>query len=293
MRKAMFQTISEFVRNDERVLVMLADIGAAGFKNLMREYPERVLNIGIFEDGMIGVAAGCAIKGMIPVVYGITPYIAERALEQLKLDFSYQNLGATFITTGAAYDFSKGGYSHYCPEDAAVLKQIPGIEFIAPGTPEQMESLLRQTFYNGRPTFFRMSDYCNINKVMVNYKKAEVIKTGTKATVLAVSTMLDTVITACEGLNVSILYYTTLSPFDSDTLVEQSLSNNFLICEPEQEGTITYDVVKAFEGKPVSIMHIGIPREIIRTYGTKIEKDNFYGLTVKQIKNRLIKIMQS
>ena len=293
MRKAMFHTISEFVRKDERIIVMLADIGAAGFKDLMQEYPERVLNIGVFEDGMISVAAGCAIKGMIPVVYGITPYIAERALEQLKIDFAYQNLGATFISTGAAYDFSKLGYSHYCPEDAAILKQIPGIEFIAPGTPEQMESLLRQTFYNGHPTFFRMSDYINQNNTTVQYGKAEVVKTGKKATVISVSTMLDIVMTACEDFDVTILYYTTLSPFDTEALVNYSAANKFLICEPQQEGTITYDVVKAFEGKPISIEHIGIPREIIRSYGTKDEKDIFFGMIFENIRNRIELMIES
>jgi transketolase len=283
----MFKTVSEYVHDDNRIIVMLADIGAAGFKDLMHEHPDRVLNMGIFEDGMISVAAGCAIKGMIPVVYGITPFIAERALEQLKLDFAFQNLGAIFITTGASYDFSKLGYSHYCPEDASVIKQIPNLEFVAPGTSAQMESLLRQTFYANRPVFFRMSDYSNYNNVDVQYGKATVIKTGNKATVIAVSTMLDMVLTVCQDYDVTILYYTTLAPFDTETLVKYSVSNKFLICEPELEGTITYDVVKAFEGKPVSIEHIGIPREIIRTYGTKEEKDSSFGLTVENIRNKL------
>jgi transketolase len=283
----MFKTISEYVRNDDRIIVMLADIGASGFKDLISEYPDRVLNIGIFEDAMISIAAGCAIKGMIPVVYGITPFIAERALEQLKLDFAFQGLGGIFITTGASYDFSKLGYSHYCPEDAAVIKQIPNLEFIAPGTPAQMECLLRQTFYNRRPTFFRMSDYSNCNNIDVQYEKATVVKTGNMATVIVVSTMLDMVLSACKDFDVTILYYTTLAPFDTETLVKHSSSNKFLICEPELEGTITYDVVKAFEGKPISIEHVGIPREIIRTYGTKKEKDDCFGLTVKNIEMKL------
>jgi transketolase len=83
------------------------------------------------------------------------------------------------------------------------------------------------------------------------------------------------------------LYYTTLSPFDAETLIKYSSTNKFLICEPELEGTMTYDIVKAFEGKPLSIEHIGIPRQIIRTYGTKIEKDNCFKLTVENIRNKL------
>jgi transketolase len=104
--------------------------------------------------------------------------------------------------------------------------------------------------------------------------------------------MLDIVISACKDYDVTILYYTTLAPFDSETLVKCSRSTKFLICEPELEGTLTYDVVKAFEGKSVSIEHIGIPREIIRTYGTKKEKDDYFSLTVNTIKNKLKNILE-
>jgi transketolase len=288
----MFQTVSELVRNDERVIVMLADIGAAGFKQLMREYPDRVLNIGIFEDGMISVAAGCAIKGMIPVVYGITPFLAERALEQMKLDFAFQKLGATFITTGAAYDFSKYGYSHFCPEDAAVIKQIPGMDFIAPGTPGQMESLLKETFGNGKPAFFRMSDFPNKTGADVRYGKAEVIKKGALASVIAVSTMLDAVLEACGDEDVTILYYTTLSPFDTATLVQNCPSNKILVCEPQLAGTLTNDIVGGLPGRSIRIETVGIPREIIRSYGTKYEKDESSGLTAKNIKKKLADLLQ-
>ncbi len=117
MRKAMQKAVSETITCNSKTALFLIDIGVWAFRDLLNEYPERVKNIGIFEPGTIGVAAGLALSGITPIVYGISPFIVQRSLEQLKLDFVYQNVGGNFITTGASYDFSTLGYSHYCPED--------------------------------------------------------------------------------------------------------------------------------------------------------------------------------
>ena len=98
--------VSDMIVNHSNTMLILIDIGAFGFRDFMEKYPDRVKNIGIFEDGIVGVSAGLALSGMIPTVYGITPFIVQRSLEQLKLDYIYQNVGGNFITTGAAYDFS-------------------------------------------------------------------------------------------------------------------------------------------------------------------------------------------
>ncbi len=71
-------------------------------------------------------------------------------MEQLKLNFIYQNLGGNFITTGASYDFSKLGYSHYCPEDDRNLKTLPGMEILIPGTPKQFETLFEKCCMNNK-----------------------------------------------------------------------------------------------------------------------------------------------
>jgi transketolase len=282
----MFETVSDIVSKDSSTVLMLADIGAFGFKNLIDNFPERAMNIGVFEDGMVSVAAGMSLRGLKPIIYGISPYIAVRALEQIKLNFAYQCTGGVFLTTGAAYDFSTLGYSHYCPEDLGVIKMIPGVKFIAPGTSSQFDSLFRERYMQPEPTYFRLSDWANETQCEVIYGKANVIKKGKKATVVAVSTMLDKVIEACKNEDVTILYYTTLEPFDKKTLVNNCPSRKVLLCEPHYEGTLSWDVLTAFTSS-VKINCVGLPRKIMREYGTKIEKDNYYGLTVKNVKYAL------
>ena len=214
----MINSVSKVIEENENTALFLVDIGVWGFRDVLKKYPARAFNCGIFEDGMVSVAAGMSLAGITPFIYGISPFILGRAYDQLKLDFCYQNLAGNFITTGAAYDFSKLGYSHYCPEDIELARTMPGLEFIAAGTPKEFEKLFAETWNDGKPSYYRLSDYCNKFDAEVSFGKATVIKKGSKGTVIAVSTMLDAVMEACNDIDVTILYYTTLTPFDAVTL---------------------------------------------------------------------------
>lgn len=283
MRKHMVASVSDFIRSEPRACILMADTGVYSFRNVASDHPSRVLDVGIMEDGLVGIAAGMALDGMIPTIYAMTPFIVERALEQLKLDFVYQKLQGNIFTLGAAYDFSMLGYSHYCAEDFAVLKNLPELEFLAPGTGDELEKLFRQCCDNGHLTYFRMSDYPNKSSIDVTFGKANIIRTGEKATVIAIGTILDLVIDAVGDEDVSILYYTTLTPFDKDTLKQNSESGRILVCEPEFVGSIDSEILECFPDRFVKVSHVGLPVEVYRNYGTKQEKDSYYGLTVDNI----------
>ena len=283
----MKESVSGMISSFEDMVFFMIDIGAYAFQDFRREYPGRVKNIGIFEPGTIGVAAGVGLGGMIPTVYGISPFIVQRSLEQLKLDFIYQGVGGNFITTGAAYDFSTLGYSHYCAEDVATLKTLPGMEILVPGTPAQFTVLYEACARDGKASYFRMTDHCNKTEVNVEFGKACVIKRGTKATVVTFAEMLDAVVGACSDLDVTILYYTTAEPFDYRTLRENLVGDKVFVCEPFYEGTFCPDILKAISGRGVDVGEMGVPKEVLSTYGTKEDKDLNLGLTAKGIRGRI------
>lgn len=280
------------IPNEPDTVFMTVDIGMWAIRDVLKNYPDRCMNVGIFEDAMMSVAAGMASRGVVPTMFGIQPYLVERAYEQIKMDMAYMKFGANIVGTGAAIDYSKYGYSHYCAEDCAILKQLPGVELIAPGTAEEFESLFEQCYRNTHPTFYRVSDHPNVsynNEVV--FGKANVIKRGSKATVIAVSVMLDMVMEACKDDDVTVLYYTTLIPFDGETLREECKNGKILVCEPHFAGSLDSDIVNAFEDEPLQISHVGLPREIFRNYGTYDEKMNYYGLNVDNISRKLKKLI--
>ncbi len=285
--------VKEYINREENSALLLVDIGVWPFHDLIKAHPERVRNIGIFEPGIISLAAGLSISGINPIVYGISPFIVQRALEQIKLDFAYQEVAGNLITTGASYDFSTLGYSHFCPEDVSTLRSIPGIEIITPGTSKQFISLWNSSHANDKLTYFRLTDYCNKSEYDVTFGKATLIKKGNCATVVTAAETLDAVIGATKDLDVTILYYTTMVPFDEETLSNELCGNKVFVCTPFYEGTMIPSIVKAICGQRCAIREKSVPLEITRKYGTKIERDEYYGLTVDGIRSDLLDFLSN
>lgn len=288
MRRAFLSRIGEMIRTEEDTTFFTVDIGMWALRDELRDFPERCINVGIYEDGMISIAAGMARRGLVPTVFGIQPYLIDRTLEQIKMDLAYQGLGINVVGTGAAVDYPKYGYSHYCPEDLMLIKAIPGCEFLAPGSAKQFTQLFNQCYRDGKPSFFRVSDHPNtIYDVDVEFGKANIIKKGSQATVVAVSVTLDLVMEVCEKEDVTVLYYTSLEPFDRDTLAVNCNSGKVLIVEPEYEGSLLHDVITALGNRQVTVSQVAFPREIFRNYGSYDEKMNYYGFTADNISEKL------
>lgn len=285
--------VRETIQNYDNTALLLVDIGVYPFRDLLERYPQRAKNIGIFEPGTVSLAAGLSLAGVMPIVYGISPFIVQRSLEQLKLDFVYQDIGGNFITTGAAYDFSTLGYSHYCPEDMATLRLLPGLEILAPGTPDQFERLFRARRFGNNPSYFRMTDYPNRTQANVEFGKAAVLKRGRKATVISVAEQLDATMAACQDLDVTVLYYTTLAPFDADTLAQEYVGEKVFVVSPFYKGSLYADIVSALQGQPIRLSGAEVSLKILRSYGTKRDKDIALGLDARGIYKKLERFLRS
>lgn len=289
MRKQFVKTVEEILKTDNKTTLLLGDIGVFGFRNAFKEFPNRVYNIGILEQSTVSVAAGMASNGLIPIVHTIAPFLVERALEQLKVDFGYQNLGGNFVSIGASYDYAALGGTHHCPADVMLMSSIPNMQIVCAGSSQEFDSLFKQAYNNGQPTYFRLSEYENIFTENVEFGKAKIVKGnyGGVATIIVVGNMLDKVMKACEDLPVIVLYYNTINPFDSE-LVKEYFHENIIVIEPFFEGSINYKINKALEGKKYKLTNIGVPHQFLTNYGTKEEHDKQLGLDVEGIRKKIL-----
>lgn len=292
MRKQFIKTVESILEKDKKAVLLLGDIGVFGFKKSFELFPDRTLNIGILEQSTIGLASGLSMQGLIPIVHTIAPFLVERSLEQLKDDFCYQKLGGNFVSVGASYDYAALGCTHHCPGDVGMLKNIPGMEIVLPGTAEEFDILFKESYANGNPTYFRLNEKSNSNNHPVKFGKAEIIKKGKKATIIAVGPMLELVMMVAEDLDVTILYYTTVIPFDKKTLKENSESGKILLCEPYYSGALLPEIMETLSPKPVSIESIGVPLRMMTNYGTANEHDDSIGFTYKNIREKLLKLIK-
>src|SRR5215471_16547065 len=259
MRQQMVTTLEELMATDERLVVLLADISYSLFNKDNPIFSERLLNLGILEQTLISSAAGMALEGFIPAVHSFVPFLVERPLEQLKDDFCYQQLGGNFISTGASYDYSVEGMTHHGPGDVQILRSLPGMQIVVPGTPSEFDTLFRESYANGSPTYYRLSVKSNPVEYSVRFGELTVVKQGKRATVIAVGPMLASVLPAVEDMDVTVLYCTTVAPFDGETLCSASQGNGIVVVEPYYEGVLVPDICVAMKQAPVRVETIGVP----------------------------------
>ncbi len=281
--------MAEVMKADKRLTLLLGDIGVFGFRQVFADYPERIYKVGILEQATVSLAAGLAMEGFVPVVHTIAPFLVERSYEQLKVDFGYQGLGGNFVSVGASYDYAALGCTHHCPADVGVLKNIPNMSIVVPGTAKEFDLLFKQAYAEPHPTYYRLSESGNPTDHDVLLGKAKVIQRGTKAVVLAFGPMLGPVSDAVKDLDVTLLYYTTVKPFDAETLREVTRGGSkVIVCEPYYMGTVSFDVSQALKGLTYAVDFVGVPHEFLYDYGTKEEHDIQLGLTAKDIKSKVL-----
>lgn len=288
MREQAGETAADLLVEDPRVAVVLAEISTGQFGRALDHDPSRAVNVGIMEQTMVGVAAGFAMEGFLPIVHTITPFLVERPLEQIKLDFGYQGLGGTFVSVGASYDYTAEGFTHHAPGDVQAMLTVPGMQVLVPGTAGELDRLFRATYANLRPTYLRPSTAANGETRDVAVGRIEVVRRGADATVIAVGPMLDRTLEAVAGQDVTVLYATSVAPFDADGLAREAAGAEPVIAvAPFLEGTLAPAVTAALAHRAARFTWIGVPPTILRAYGTPADHDRERGLDAAGIRERI------
>jgi transketolase len=239
------------------------------------------------EQSMVGVAAGFALEGFLPVVHTIAPFLAERALEQVKLEFGYQGLEGLFVSTGASYDYGTSGFTHHSPGDVAALSTVPGMEIVVPGAAAEAHALVRAKHANGRPTYLRTTVSENGVARELAPGGLTPVRRGRELTVIAVGPMLDRTLAALDGVDATVLYATTVLPLDAAVLASEAVFPDVVVVEPFFEGTLAGQITAALRHRPTRLLSIGVPRRAIRTYGTTEEHDRELGLDAASLHERI------
>ena len=285
MRRKFQEVISESIRSDDNLVLLLGDIGVFGFSKVKEDFPERVINVGILEQTMISMAAGIAASGMNPIVHSIAPFLVERALEQIKIDFGYQKLHGNLFSVGGSIDYSTLGGTHHCPGDVSILLTIPGTEILIPGTSGELEIMINDHLKNKKLTYFRLSE--KENTINLRYSKTGIseIKAGKGLSLICIGPFLDEVVEATQNLDVQVIYINKIDALKGKILRETCLNDKILLIEPFYEGTTSSLVMKNLN-RQIYLQSIGVPREFIHRYGSQDEILKHIGLTSDKIESK-------
>jgi transketolase len=281
MRQVFVDTVSAAMDTHPRLVVVLADITADAFTPASGRHPDRVVNVGIREQCMIGVAGGLALTGFRPVVHSYAPFLIERPFEQIKLDLGHQDVGAVLVGIGGSYDDPVWGRTHQAPGDVALLDTLPGWTVHVPGHPAEVEPLLRCALTGDGRVYLRLSTQTNAHPQPA-LSGFQAVKHGRRGVVLAVGPMLDRVLHATRHADVTVLYAATVRPFDEAALRSAVLAADHAdvaLVEPYLAGTSAHLVNAALSHIPHRIRSIGVHRDLeLRAYGRPADHDAVHGL---------------
>ncbi|HEX8628586.1 MAG TPA: transketolase [Catenuloplanes sp.] len=278
MRDSFITTATALLAEDPRTAMVLADISAANFRPALDRHPDRVLNVGIREQLMVGVAGGLALTGMRPIVHSYATFVVDRAYEQLKLDLGHQDVGAVLVSVGASYDGSSMGYTHFSPGDVALLDTLDGWRVHVPGHPDEVAPLLRAAARTDDRVYIRLSSQENRNGHGTEGGLRVIRRGGAGAPlVIAVGPMLDPALAAVHDLDVTVAYTNTPRPFDVAGL-RALAGRDVVLVEPYLAGTSTRVVNEGLSDRPHRLLALGVGRTDLRRYGQPEDHARWHGL---------------
>jgi len=156
VRNAFKEEVTELGREDERVVLLMGDIGNRMFDAYQELQSERFFNCGVAEANMVSVAAGLASTGLRPVCYTITPFMTARCYEQIRIDVCYHDQPVVIVGTGAGLSYASLGATHHSWDDIALMRVLPGMRVFCPGDAMEVKACLRLALKQDRPAYIRI-----------------------------------------------------------------------------------------------------------------------------------------
>lgn len=281
-RECFYRLVPELLAQDERIALVLAEIGVAYLEpHLTPDVEPRVINVGIREQAMIGVAGGLALAGLRPIVHTFPPFLIERPFEQVKLDLGHQDVGAVLVSSGGSYGWPQGGETHFGQRDVALLDTLDGWTVHVPGHVEEVEWMLRSAASSEDRVYIRLDGVSNDRSYGNPDGSMAVLQEGDSGTVVSVGPMTDRVLAAAEGRDVTVLHASTIRPFDIHTLRETLTEPDVMLVEPYLAGTSVPQVDRALADVRHRVLGVGVEAGERRRYGTVAEHDHANGLDVE------------
>ncbi len=146
MRDAFVRALMREMTENPKTVLVTGDLGFGVLRPVKETFPDRLINAGIAEQSMVGLAAGLSAAGWKVVVYSIGNFPTIRPLEQIRNDCAYHGADVKIVCVGGGFVYGSLGMTHHATEDMAVMRAIPGITCFAPGDPAETEAAVRAMF---------------------------------------------------------------------------------------------------------------------------------------------------
>ncbi|SEP68963.1 transketolase family protein [Microlunatus flavus] len=242
-RNAYVDTLADLARSDHRIVGVVNDsVGSSKLDAFKKAFPDRLINVGIAEQDMVGVAAGLANGGRIPFVSAASCFLTARALEQIKADVSYsdRNVKLCGMSPGVAY--GELGPTHQSIEDIAWLRAIDNMTIVVPADPVETAAAMRWAAATEGPAFIRVSRMSVPAIFDESYTfvpgRATTVREGDDVTIISNGTVLWRALAAAEqleagGVSARVVSMPTVKPLDVDAVLAAARETRGIVTAEE------------------------------------------------------------
>ncbi|TCC36626.1 transketolase family protein [Kribbella speibonae] len=282
--------LTELGETDERIVVVTADLAKSNkLLDFRDRFPDRFFNVGIAEQNLMGVAAGLALEGKIPVASTFAAFASMRAHEQVRSDIGYVDLPVKILATTSGLTAGIMGPTHQGNEDIAVMRTIPNMTVLAPSDPLQVSEFIELAIGLPGPVYIRVGRgedpvlYGEDQKIEIG--KAIVAREGTDVSIVACGTMMKDAIQAheqlaSEGVSARVLDFHTVKPLDRDAIIAAARETGTIVTVEDHFvtgglGSAVAEVV-AEEGLGARVRRLGVP-DVFAEVGVPDELYRHYG----------------
>jgi transketolase len=297
MRGAFFRALLELAEQDERVHLVVGDLGFGVVEEFARRFPNRFLNAGVAEQNMTGIAAGMALSGKIVFTYSIANFPILRCLEQLRNDVCYHNANVKIVAVGGGLAYGALGATHHATEDLAILRSLPRMVVVAPGDPVETEAATRAVIAQAGPCYLRLgrAGEAKIHPTQIDFVlgKAIEVREGRDIALISTGGMLGTAMQVADILQnadvqTRLLSMHTVKPLDT-AAIESAVRETGAIFTLEEHsvvgglgGAVAEFLVENWE-TPLTFKRFGLPSEFSSFIGSQEYIRDRHGLSAKAI----------
>lgn len=302
-RDAYAQTLEEMAAADPRVCVVVNDsLSSSKMKGFKAKFPERLINVGIAEQEMVGVGNGLANGGMVPYVSGAACFLTGRAMEQVKVDLAYSKANVKLCGMSPGMGYGQLGPTHHSIEDLAWTRVLPNLVVVVPADPIETAAVMRFSLEYQGPMFLRINrmpvPQVHADDYRFHLGKAVMLREGRDVTLVANGGLVARALEAAEalaaqGVDARVLNLSTLKPLDREAILDAAATTRGIVTAEEAFaagglGGAIAELLAVEHPTPMRIL--GVPDVFAPTGTTEFLLDHF-GLNAAGIERAAMELL--
>lgn len=306
MRTAFIRALEEVAERDERVMLVVGDLGFGVVERFAERFPLRYVNVGVAEQNMTGIAAGMALEGKVVFTYSIGNFPTLRCLEQIRNDICYPQANVKIVTIGAGFAYGSLGMSHHVTEDMAIMRALPNMVVISPGDPVEAAAATHAVVHWPGPCYLRLGrageQVVHQSPISFQIGKAIQLVYGTDLTLIATGGILVTALAVANrllahGIATQVLSMHTIKPLDVEA-VERAARETGAIATIEEHsvvgglGSAVAHILAESSDPKVPFVAIGLDSVFAKTAGDQTYLRDAFGLSTAAVTNRLLELVR-